>query len=260
MVDRDYKFVVFPNDLDPYGPVGKENLDVIRLTYDFSCYLESEEVLQAIEFPSVDVAPAGTNRSNWRQDYRLDCFAAGTLASDLYPLRVVSEAITNVGKWLEIRVNAGTPDFTYVLSYVIIGSTSRRRKQVDTLINIETALNSKMIGPGDLDPDSVPPIVINSSTALPMGFDGLVILQNTSNVSNIVVTLPPNPVLGQMIEFIDALGKDQTYPVTFRGDGDVPIDGDGRTLFVSSINYDCLRWYWMGTNWHLMATRFDFLA
>jgi hypothetical protein len=116
-----------------------------------------------------------------------------------------------------------------------------------------------MVSPGDLDPDIVPPLIITSSTALPMGFDGLVILQN-ANTTGIVVTLPPNPLLGQMLEFIDALGKDGTYPVTFRGDGDVPIDGDGRLSFVSSINYDCLRWKWTGTNWHLMSTRLDFMG
>jgi len=260
MVDKDYKFTVFPTDLKPFGVVGKENLDVIRLTYDFSCYLESGETVQQVEFPTISVAPAGTNRSNWRQDYPIDCCPAGTTADDLYPLRVVSEAITNVGKSVEIRVNTGTPEFTYALSFVIVASTTRRRKQVDTLIRIEKPLNLTMVGPGDLDPDVVAPIIINGSTALPMGFDGLVVLQNTSNTSGIVITMPPNPVLGQMLEFIDALGKDQLYPVTFRGDGDVPIDSDGRLTFVSSINYDALRWKWMGSNWHLMSFRFTFLA
>lgn len=260
MVARDYKFTVFPADLAPYGPVGKENADIIRLTYDFFCYLEADETVQAIEFPTIVVAPPGTNRTNWRQDYPVDCSAVTTLAADLYPLRVVSEAITGVGTQVEIRVNAGTPEYTYVLSFVIIASDTRRRKQVDTLIRIEQPLNALMVGPGDLDPDIIPPIIVNGSTALPMGFQGLVILQNSSNISGIVITLPPNPDLGQEVEFIDALGKDAAYPVTFRGDGDVPIDGDGRLVFVSSINFDCLRWVWMGSNWHLFMNRFDGLA
>jgi hypothetical protein len=260
MADKDYNFTVFASDLKPFGAVGKENMDVIRLIYDFSCYLESDETVQAIEFPTIVVAPPGADRTSWRQDYPIDCCDPATVADDLYTLRVVSEAITTNGKSIEIRINAGTPNFIYVLSFVVVASTTRRRKQIDTLIRIEQPLNMLMVGPGDLDPDTSAPIIISSSTALPVGFDGLVVLENSGNTSGIVITFPPNPVLGQMLEFIDALGKDQAYPVTFRGDGDVPIDGDGRTVFVSSINYDCLRWKWMGSNWHLMALRFDFLA
>ena len=260
MAEKDYRFTVMPQDLKPYGPVGKENADIIRLTYDFFCYLENGETVQAIEFPSIAVAPDPSTSRSWQVDYPLTCATTTTLAADLYPLKVVSEAITTTGTRVEIRVNAGTPDYTYVLSFVIIASETRRRKQIDTLIRIEQPLNALMVGPGDLDPDIVPPIIVNDTTALPMGFDGLVILQNSGNNSGIVITLPPNPELGQEVEFIDALGKDTAYPVTFRGDGDVPIDGDGRLVFVSSISFDCLRWVWMGTNWHMMMNRFDGLA
>jgi hypothetical protein len=260
VVSRDYDFMVYPSDLKPYGVVGKENLDVIRLTFDFTCYLEEFEILQQVQFPTIAVAPPGTTPSSWRSDYPLDCSPAGTLPTDDYPLRVVSLAITHVGKAIELRLNAGTPGFTYVASFLITASTTRRRKQVDSLIRVESLLNPTMISPGDLDPDIVPPIIIGGSTALPIGFDGLVILQNTSNNSTIVITFPPNPTLGQMVEFIDAYGTDRQYPVTFRGDGDVPIDGDGRTVFVSSMNYDCLRWKWTGANWHLMQLRFGFIG
>lgn len=256
---RDYNFMVFPSDLKPYGAVGKENLDVIRLTFDFTCYLESDEIIQQVEFPTIVVVPPGTTPSSWRSDYPLDCSTTPGLPTDDYPLKTVSIAITNVGKSIEYRLNAGTPGLTYVASFLIVASDTRRRKQVDTLVRIEALLNPLMISPGDLDPDIVPPIIVSGSTALPIGFDGLVVLENT-NTSGVVITLPPNPVLGQMVEFIDANGTDQAYPVTFRADGDVPIDGDGRTVFVSSMNYDCLRWKWMGTNWHLMATRFGFMG
>lgn len=256
---RDYNFMVFPSDLKPYGAVGKENLDVIRLTFDFTCYLEDGEILQQVQFPTIAVAPPGTTPSTWRSDYPLDCSTTASTPIDDYPLKTVSLAITNVGKSAELRLNAGTPGFTYVASFLVVASDTRRRKQVDALIRVESLLNPLMISPGDLDPDIVPPIIISGSTALPIGFDGLVVLQNTSN-SGIVVTLPPNPALGQMVEFIDAYGTDQAYPVTFRGDGDVPIDGDGRMVFVSSMNYDCLRWKWIGVNWHLMTTRFGFMG
>ena len=261
MADKDYNYTVFPSDLKPFGPVGKENLDIIRLSFDFSCYLETSELIQAIEFPTIAVLSASsTTNNNWRQDFPVECEATTEDVEDKYTLTVTSESITGSGKVVQIMLHAGTPRFSYVLSFVAIASATRRRKQVDTIINIEDALNPAMLSPGQVDPLALPPIIITDTTALPMGYDGLVILQNSGNKYDIVVTLPPNPVIGQMLEFIDAYGKDGTYPVTFRGDGDVPIDGDGRTIFVSSINYDCLRWKWTGANWHLMAMRFDWLA
>jgi hypothetical protein len=271
MADKDYMFTIFPDSLEPQGPIGKENLDVVRLQFDFSCYLDTStsETIDLVQFPTISVAPSGVststdNRHTFQPDYPIingsPVNPATTPPADNYPLRIVSEAITNMGLHTDVRINSGTPGFTYVVSFVIVGSTTRRRKQVDTLVHVEDAVNPLMVGPGQLDPDIIPPIIVNGSTALPMGFNGLVILQNTGNNSNIVVTLPPNPELGQTVDFIDALGKDELYPVTFRGDGDVPVDGDLSSIFVSNVAYDVLRFIWMGTNWHLESQRFGFLA
>jgi hypothetical protein len=263
MADKDYKFTIFPDTLDPCGPVSKENMDVVRLQYDFRCYLDAGETIQIVEFPTISlVAPQQYGGGSWSQDYPLSNGGDTTSAppTDNYPLSIVSEAITNVGLQVDIRINSGTPDMTYVVSFVIVGNLTRRRKQVDTLIVIEHPVNDRMVGPGQLDPDIVPPIIVSGSVALPMGFQGLVILENSGNNTSIVLTLPPNPELGQLIDFIDALGKDALYPVTFRGDGDVPIDGDLRTIFVSDIAFDVLRFIWMGTNWHLESQRFGFLS
>jgi hypothetical protein len=264
MADMDYKFVIYADTLDPQGPVGKENLDVTRLQFDFSCYLEPGETIDLVQFPTIDVVQPGDMVAGrpWSVDFPVACPdpTVTTPPVDNYPLRIVSEAITNMGLQTDVRINSGTPGFTYVVSFIIVGSTTRRRKQVDTLVHVEVAVNELMVGPGQLDPDIVPPIIVSGSIALPMGFNGLMILQNTGNNNGIVVTLPPNPDVGQLVDFIDALGKDAAHPVTFRGDGDVPIDGDGRSVFVSNLNFDVLRFIWMGLNWHLESPRFGFLA
>lgn len=262
MADMDYKFTIFADTLQPQGPVGKENLDVTRLQFDFSCYLDVGETIDLVQFPTIDVMQQDSHTGQtWRADFPPDCpDTTSTPPPDNYPLRIVSEAITNMGLQTDVRINSGTPGFTYVVSFIIVGSTTRRRKQVDTLVHVEDAVNPLMVGPGQLDPDIIPPIIIGGSTALPMGFNGLAVLQNSGNVSDIVITLPPNAALGQVVEFIDALGKDGLYPVTFRADGDQPIDGDGRTVFVSIVAFDVLRWVWMGSNWHLESQRFGFLA
>jgi hypothetical protein len=262
MADKDYKFTVLADNLEPYGPVGKENLDVIRLVFDFSCWVDTNENLGQIDFPTISLLPPSSASANWRQDYPPDDTTTDSAPpDDTYPLKVVSEAITGTpGTTVEIKVNAGTPDLSYVVSFVVVGSSTRRRKQVDTIVNIEHPVNPLMVGPGDLDPDVVPPIIITGTTALPMGFDGWVFLSNTGNTDSIVITMPPNPILGQMLGFIDTLGKDEAHPVTFRGDGDVPIDGDGSLAFVSSISFDVLRFSWGGANWHVESMRYGFLG
>lgn len=265
MAETDYKFAVYANSLDPFGPVSKENMDVVRLKYDFSSYLEVGETISLVQFPTIDVPPVVNPQGqggSWRADYPGTCPDTTAIVApvDTYPLTIVSEAIVNMGLEVDVRVQAGTPGFTYVVSFIIVGSTTRRRKQVDTLITVEEPVNGKMVGPGQLDPDIVPPIVIDGSIALPMGFDGLVFLENSANAPGIVVTLPPNPSPGQQVEFIDALGKDELYPVTFRGDGDVPVDGDLHLTFVSNIAFDVLRFVWVNTNWHLITPRFGFLG
>ena len=264
MADKDYNFKVFADTLDPLGPVEKENLDVIRLIYDWSCWCDTGEHLAQIDFPTIQALPPGASPTNWRQDYPPDT-ASDTPPTDDYPLRILSEAITTAitgspATTVEIKVIAGTPGLSYVMSYVVTSNTSRRRKQIDTVVTIQQPLNTLMVGPGDLDPDTLPPIVVTGGVALPMGFDGLVILTNNASTTDIVITLPPNPEMGQRVKFIDALGTDQAFPVTFRADGDAIMDGDGTTNFVSTINYDVLEWTWTGSNWHLDAQRFNFLA
>jgi hypothetical protein len=262
MAANDYSFAIFPNTLTPCGPISKENLDVVRLEYDFTCYLDPSETIDLVQFPTIDLVPSQSGAGgSWSQDYPLPPDGtASAPPADTYPLAIVSEAISSPGTKVEIRVNAGTPLFSYVMSFVIVGATSRRRKQVDTIINIEQPVNAMMVGPGQLDPDVVPPIIVSGSIALPMGFDGLLVMENSGNLTSLVVTLPPNPVLGQQVEYIDSLGTDGLYPVTFRGDGDVPVDGDGSTTFVSMTAFDALRFVWLGTNWHLESFRFGFLS
>jgi hypothetical protein len=265
MADKDYLFQVYSDSLTPFGPVGKENLDVVRLRFDFSKYLDVGETIDIVQFPTIDTVQPEQQQNNgvWRPDYPVDCGPAPApvaLPPDDYPLTIVSEAITTMGTHVDVRVNSGTPGFTYVVSILIVGATTRRRKQIDTLVAVEMPVNGLMVGPGQLDPDIIPPIIIAGSIALPMGFNGLVVLENSGNLTSLVITLPPNPDLGQLVEFIDALGKDGSYPVTFRGDGNVPVDGDLSVTFVSAINFDCLRFIWMGTNWIMESQRFGFLG
>ena len=263
MADRDYKFTVLPDNLLPYGPLGKENLDVIRLQYDFSCWLDTGEIIQQINFPTISVVPVGAPASNWQQDFPLSTTGSASTTdppADTYPLTIVEQKILTGGTMVEIEVNAGTPGFEYVVSFLAVGKDSGRRKQTDTLINIDIPVNSAMVGPGGVDPNITPPITLNSSTALPFGFSGLVLWSNSSNLNNQVITLPPNPAAGQEVEIIDVLGTNATYPLSIVGDSNVPVDVSGLTGFSSGIAFDVLQFVWTGVNWHMKVPRFGFLA
>ena len=268
MADKDYNFTICSNTPIPVGPVVKENMDVTRLTYDFTQWLDmaEDEIVEQVEFPTIGVLPYGsTPATNWRQDYPVDSTTTpdNTPPPDTYPLMVVDEAanIINNGLGVEIKVIAGTPAFGYVLSFLTVASVTRRRKQVDTIINIEVPSNPAMLGPGDINPDNItPPLIITGSTALPMGFSGMVFINNEANTPSIVITLPPNPVAGQQVKAFDASGTNGTYPVTFRADADQPMDVDGSIWFVSTIDCDVLEWTWTGSNWHLQTARIAFLG
>jgi len=256
-----YTFAVEDCDMEPFGPVRKENLDVIRLIYDFTCFLDGGETIAEIMFPVISPVTATQDSRGWQTDYPLSSVdTPAVLPPDDYTLVVVSEAVTGAGYQIEVRLTAGTPGYLYVMSFVAVGATTRRRKQIDTLVQIDIPVNPSMRGPGTINPDIVPPIVINGSVALPVGFNGLLILENVSNSTSLVVTLPPTPTLGQVVEFIDALGKDGLYPVTFRADGDGPLDGDNSTVFVSITAFEAIRFVWVGANWHLESLRFGFIG
>lgn len=263
-VSQDYTFVVQPADTVPYGAIDKENMDVVQVFYDLSCYLESGGAIATVNFPSVTaIQPNGLNK-NWKQDYPPDTTGTTVVPiPDTYPLTIVSLSITTNGTVVNMHLAAGTPGLSYIVSLVVVDTTPYRQKQIDLLVNIDQPLNPGLVGPADTTPagSGGTLVVTTGSTALPAGFDGLVVLNNANNTSGIVITLPPAPTTGQTVEFIDAMGKDSAYPVTFYGANNAALDGDGSLTFVSSIAWDCLRWRWTGSpGWHLQALRYDFVA
>jgi hypothetical protein len=161
--DKDYNYFVLGQSLEPYTS-RKEHLDGTRLFYDFTCYLQPDETLVRVERALVSAVPPGvlpvpTISPGWRQDYPLGCVgpAGPLLGEDLYPLLVISWALINEGRGVEILIESGTPGFTYVMSFVAVSSSPDRHKQVDTLITIESVVNPRMLGP--LEPAALGEVV-----------------------------------------------------------------------------------------------------
>jgi len=267
MAGTDYNFTVMSDSLDPFGPAAKENLDYTRLVFDFSNWLESGEHISSIDFPTVQSLGYSVVTRGWQQDYPIEDTDADdddtttTPPPDSYPLAVLYEAVSGPATNLaDITVAAGTPGYTYVVSFLVTASHTARRKQVDAIVTVQQPVNTLMAGPAPVSPDPQAPLVIGDSVALPMGFEGWVFLENSANASGIAITLPPNPAMGQFVRFIDVLGTDGTSPVTFIADAGLAVDGDASTTFISDINYDVLTFVWTGDNWHLTAERFGFLG
>lgn len=265
MAATDYSYQIFSTTLSPLGPAVKENMDITRLVFDFSCWVDQtvNEVISVIEFPTIMTLPYGLLTNTWSVDYPYQepVDPSAPPPPDTYPLRVLSEAITTNATTVEIKVTAGTPGFSYDIAFLVTGSVTARRKQVEVIVQVEQPTNTAMLGPGDIGPSEVTtPLFITDTTALPMGFEGLVILNNSGNRNGIVLTLPPNPTSGQFVEFIDQMGTDGQYPVTILADSNAPVDGDGSTSFVSTIAFDVLKFTWMTSNWHLQSRRFGFLG
>jgi hypothetical protein len=259
--DPDYTFYVESDTMDPFGPVFKENLDITRLVYDFTCWLAEEdegtsEPISAVSYPIVGVE-SNLGR-DWQVDYPLGSNATPTPISDDYPLSIQSVAIASSATEIEVRVSAGTPGITYVVSVIASSATTKRRKQVDTLVTIEEPLNPNLLAQSAPDiTDVSPPLTISGDYTLPLGFAGRIYVENEASLP-ITITLPVTPTEGQRLAPVDILGNAATYPITYAAaTGDTVYTAPS---FVSDVNYDDLIFEWVGDHWIVLASRYTFLA
>jgi hypothetical protein len=257
----DYYFSPMPDDLQPYGPVGKENLDIIRVVYDLTCWLEETSPPEDISLVSYPVILAQPNLQlpQWQTDYPLDNTSATDVPVDEYPLSVVDVSITGLSNQVQMRLGAGTPQLTYVVSLTVTGSTTRRRKQLDLLVTIEEPLNPGLVRNMDVDPDALtPPLILTGGNAtIPQGYAGRVYVENGSNAP-MTITLPAAATPLQVISPVDINGNFATYPVTYTA---APGDTiEGAMSYVSDINHDDLRFEWTGSQWIVLINRYGMLG
>lgn len=244
---NDYRFDVFPNTTQPFGPVFKENMDIVRLVIDFTCWLEGGEVIYAVSTPAVAVE--GSPTPPWQNDYPLDNTSVTVVPVDAYPLTVQSVYFTLNGAQVEIRLSAGTPGLNYVVSVVATSSepVRQRRKQVDCLVTIEQPLNPALVHTAAPDPTAVMPIIATGNTNLPLDYNGRVYIQNTSG-GPITITLPVAPTQLQRVAPVDILGNAGLFPVTIAGA--LPADKIYTSpSCVMNVNYNDMIFEWEGDHW-----------
>ena len=257
MAGKDWYFTVMADDTQAYGPATKENLDIIRLVFDFSCWLDNEGI-GATTYPQIMISPV-LPVPPWQNDYPLDnTSVTNPVTDDPYPLTVIAEAVTGLSSKLEIRVGAGTPGATYVVSAMVRGSNTMRRKQVDCLVTVEIPLNPSLVGEVDITPEDLSaPLVIGGSATIPVNYHGRVYVENGTGFP-ITITLPASPYVLQRIEPVDILGTFGTAPCTYVGAPANLIDG--QVTFVTDTPHDDLIFEWTGSQWIVLCTRYGMIA
>jgi hypothetical protein len=256
MVGGDYRFDIFPNTTQPFGPVAKENLDITRLIFDYTCWLNDGEHISSVSQPvvalegKIPVPP-------WQNDYPLDnTSVTEPPEEDEYPLTIQSSAITTTATHVEVRISAGTPGLNYVVTVIATSSISNRRKQVDCLVTIERPLNENMMAEATPDTDENV-IIVGDDATLPMDFTGRVYIENGSG-HPITITLPITPKQLQRVAPVDISGNANVYPITFAGaPGDLIYSSP---TFTTAVYADDLIFEWVGTHWIILASRYSFLA
>lgn len=88
-------------------------------------------------------------------------------------------------------------------------------------------------------------LTITGTTALPPGFQGVVLVANAT-AAPMTVSLPLIPTQGQAIEIKDTLGNAGTYPITV---APTPAQIDGNPNYTLASDFASVEVYWMGSQW-----------
>jgi len=229
----------------PFGPVNKDNMDISRLIIDFTSWLDPNESITRIDHMMIKADPPQT-APPWQANYPLDETSSIVIPVDIYPLEFVRNSIIHGGKAVIVDMAAGTPGLTYAVSFSATAGVSLRRRLVDILMVIDIPLNPDMVALSDgATPSYSYPLIINTTTILPGGFDGRVYVENTT-AAPLSVTLPPSSVLGQRLLIKDTVGNAGEWPITILG-GDQVIEG--APSLVMSRNYNWVELDFSGTQW-----------
>jgi hypothetical protein len=245
----EYTFMITTDDDKgvPFGPVNKDNMDISRLIIDFTCWLDPSESITTLEHLLI-TADVPVLTPPWRANYPLDGTTLTPVPADLYPLFFYRNNLIQEGRAVVLDMAAGTPGLTYVVSFVAKAGVSLRKREVDTLLVIDRPLNPNMVALGDSIPTYTYPMFITMTTALPLGFAGRLYVNNLTGAP-MTVTLPPSPVLGDVVSVLDYGETATPYPCTFIGAfGSEAFSIPGEN-FISNISGDDLTFEWTGAYW-----------
>jgi hypothetical protein len=226
------------------GGIIKETAEVGRAVFDFSCWLDKDEVVGLVS--RFSLANQGSKAAvAWQPDYPFDPVdAAADPPADDVPL-VFTGSTTDAGRVVNVLVGAGTPGLTYTASFVAVGNRSGREKQINFLVTIPQMTNAHLISTLDPAP-SVSFTTVTASTPLLLGTTGTVFVDNATG-GEITITLPPSPAFGQTVKGVDAAGNAWQHTIHWVAAAGALITGAASYDF--RVAFQSAEFQWDGVEW-----------
>jgi hypothetical protein len=229
------------------GRIVKETNDTREVTVDLTRWLDNGELVGRVSvLPVVPTTlnSVALNTGTWQlvQDASAPPVLPSPPPLDTTPLVIIGASVESNGTQVSMLLASGTPGLAYTASLLAI--VQGRQKELDVLVIVTPSLNQLQ------PPGGPPPMtqIVAGSTALPLGFAGLAILQNATN-GPITVTLPPAPSLGQAVHAADDFGNAGTYTVNFQSADGSPIVN--APSFSFTANFQSATFRWTGSRWSL---------
>lgn len=226
------------------GRITKETAETARAVFDFTHWLDKNEVIGAITRFSLQVYSPFCPGASWRIDYPLCGTDEPDADVDDAPL-ILTGATVDQGSVVTVLVASGTPGLSYVVSFIAICDRSGRQKQINLIVTVPCMTNSAMIT--SLDP--VPAgsfTVVSDTTTLNTNTTGSVYVENDTG-GEITITLPEVPTNGQTITGVDARGNAATHTIHWVGFGGVLINHHASYDF--QVNRQAATFQWDGVEW-----------
>jgi hypothetical protein len=230
------------------GRIIKETNEVREVPIDLSRWLDFGEFVGRVNILPVALttfnsAVLNTSTGTFRliEDLSVPPPLVSPPPPDITPLAI--SQVSSDGMRVRMLLASGTPGLAYTASVLAVSNSSPRQIELDVLVIVVASFNI-------LQPSGPPPMtqVVSGNTVLPIGFSGLVIVQNTGGGS-ITITLPQNPTVGQTVRGVDDTGNAGVNSIHWQSADGSPIVN--QVIFDFTDNFQSATFTWTGSRWSL---------
>lgn len=211
-----------------------------KVRFDFGAWLDKGANIVMASAIAIEVSPDVAGAA-WQLDYPLcGCVQPSTdPVPDDNPIQPEIELIDE--KTVALLLAAGTPELTYLVSFLATAGPDFRRKEVGLLMSCYAL---RPFVPSTAPPP--PPVTtVGGNVTLPEGTQGTINISNTTG-AEITIRLPSSPLVDQSLKFKDVAGNAGDHPIHIVASGST-IDNYPEYQLVSA--FMSIEIYWMGTQW-----------
>lgn len=223
------------------GGIRKETAEIGRAVFDFGCWLDRGETIADTGEHVIAAGDGCSCAGSWQVDYPL-CCGPVEIPPDTLPLTWNHVSVQG-GRTIEVLLGKGTPGLSYLASFLAVGSSSGRRKQINFCVSIP-----KVVVPM---PEPVPcrlgVMTVFNTTALSQGLSCTVVGVDNTTGSEITITLPPAPEPGQTLTVVDLRGDAASHTIHVQGAAGAVILND--TVYDFRVAHQSADFVWNGSKW-----------